>query len=258
MSKTINGFHLFTVKGLKEMDAGSYISSDTFTVGGYDWEILFYPYGQDLADDTRHFEVFLGLLNDCTDVEAFFEITLLDQSGDGEHFHYNSGIQLHSIEGMCLLDPPDLKTADPNIIDKYYESVNLKQEVACLVLSSMCPDLQRTLEKYNAYDMLSELKTMFEEQAKQELFETVKAFHVCKQEEGGKIKKDTKNTMERISLRMLPSLRSHRRLRENIRQRTLSATIARRWVIGSVTPPNSGMQQNSNNGVLRQSTTIKI
>ncbi|GJU90020.1 BTB/POZ and MATH domain-containing protein 3 isoform X1 [Tanacetum coccineum] len=58
--------------GLKEMDAGSYISSDTFTVGGYDWEILFYPYGQDLADDTRHFEVFLGLLNDCTDVEAFF------------------------------------------------------------------------------------------------------------------------------------------------------------------------------------------
>ncbi|GJS88830.1 hypothetical protein Tco_0771466 [Tanacetum coccineum] len=29
-----------------------------------------------------------------------------------------------------------------------------------------------------------ELKTMFEEQAKQELFEIVKAFHTCKQEEG--------------------------------------------------------------------------
>ncbi|GKG48519.1 hypothetical protein Tco_0512666, partial [Tanacetum coccineum] len=26
----------------------------------------------------------------------------------------------------------------------------------------------------------------------------------------------------------------------------------------SVTPPNSGMQRNGNNGVLRQSTTIKI
>ncbi|GJU34288.1 zinc finger, CCHC-type containing protein [Tanacetum coccineum] len=59
-----------------------------------------------------------------------------------------------------------------------------QREVACLLLSSMSPDLQRTLEKYNAYDMLKELKTMFEEQAKQELFETVKAFHDCKQEEG--------------------------------------------------------------------------
>ncbi|GJX93531.1 retrovirus-related pol polyprotein from transposon TNT 1-94 [Tanacetum coccineum] len=40
--------------------------------------------------------------------------------------------------------------------------------------------------KYNAYDMMKELKTMFEEQAKQELFETVKAFHACKQEKGAK------------------------------------------------------------------------
>ncbi|GKB78348.1 zinc finger, CCHC-type containing protein [Tanacetum coccineum] len=52
------------------------------------------------------------------------------------------------------LDP---KTADPNTIDKYYETVNLEQEVACLILSK---------------------------QAKQELFEIVKAFHACKQEEG--------------------------------------------------------------------------
>ncbi|GKA94832.1 zinc finger, CCHC-type containing protein [Tanacetum coccineum] len=67
------------------------------------------------------------------------------------------------------LDP---KTADPNTIDKYYETANLEQEVACLMLSSMCQDLQRTLKKYNAYDMLKELKTMFKEQTKQELFET--------------------------------------------------------------------------------------
>ncbi|GKD34542.1 zinc finger, CCHC-type containing protein, partial [Tanacetum coccineum] len=37
--------------------------------------------------------------------------------------------------------------------------------------------------KLKAYDMIQELKTMFEEQAKQELFETVKAFLACKQEE---------------------------------------------------------------------------
>nr|GFA86725.1 hypothetical protein [Tanacetum cinerariifolium] len=79
------------------------------------------------------------------------------------------------------LDP---ETADHDTIDKYYETVNLEQEVACLMLSSMSPDLQRTLEKYNAYDMLKELKTMFEEQTKHELFEIVKAFHACKQKEG--------------------------------------------------------------------------
>nr|GEW25731.1 hypothetical protein [Tanacetum cinerariifolium] len=79
---------------------------------------------------------------------------------------------------------PDPKTADPKTIDKYYETVNLEKEVACLMLPSMSLDLHRTLEKYNAYDMLKELKTMFKEQAKQKLFETVKAFHTCKQEEG--------------------------------------------------------------------------
>ncbi|GKD21303.1 zinc finger, CCHC-type containing protein [Tanacetum coccineum] len=67
--------------------------------------------------------------------------------------------------------PPDPKTADLDTIEKYYESVNLEQEVACLIMLSMSPDLQRTLEKYNTYDMLKELKTIFEEQAKQELFE---------------------------------------------------------------------------------------
>ncbi|GKF03081.1 hypothetical protein Tco_0030004 [Tanacetum coccineum] len=66
-----------------------------------------------------------------------------------------------------------------------YEALNDAQnEAACLMLGSMSPELQRTLENYKAYDMIQELKTMFEEQAKQELFETVKAFHACKQEDG--------------------------------------------------------------------------
>ncbi|GJW17034.1 hypothetical protein Tco_0024470 [Tanacetum coccineum] len=103
---------------------------------------------------------------------------------------------------------PDPKTADPDTIDKYYESVNLEQEVACLMLSSMSPDLQRTLEKYNAYDMMKELKTMFEEQAKQELFKIVKAFHVCKQEDGQSVSsyllkmKSYLDTLERLGYAM--------------------------------------------------------
>ncbi|GJR96511.1 zinc finger, CCHC-type containing protein [Tanacetum coccineum] len=58
---------------------------------------------------------------------------------------------------------PYPETTNPDTIDNYYETVNLEQEVTCIMLSSMSPDLQRTLEKYNAYDMLKELKTMFED-----------------------------------------------------------------------------------------------
>ncbi|GKB22468.1 hypothetical protein Tco_0861869 [Tanacetum coccineum] len=62
-----------------------------------------------------------------------------------------------------------------------YEALNDAQnEVACLRLGSMSPELQKALENYRAYDMIQELKTMFEEQAKQELFEIVKAFYACK------------------------------------------------------------------------------
>nr|GEW08754.1 hypothetical protein [Tanacetum cinerariifolium] len=74
---------------------------------------------------------------------------------------------------------PYSKTVDPDTISKYYETINLEHEVACLMLSSMSPDQQRTLEKYNAFNMMKELKTMLEKQANHELFEIVKAFHAC-------------------------------------------------------------------------------
>ncbi|GJW17468.1 zinc finger, CCHC-type containing protein [Tanacetum coccineum] len=107
---------------------------------------------------------------------------------------------------------PDPKTGDPEMIDRYYESVNVEQEVACLILSCMSPDQQRTLEKFNAYDMLKELKTMFEEQAKQELFEIVKAFHACKQEDGQSVSsyllkmKSYLDTLECLGFAMLKEL----------------------------------------------------
>ena len=52
------------------------------------------------------------------------------------------------------------------------------------MLMSMTPEIQKNLEELIAFDMLRELKTMFQQQVEQELFETVKAFHACKQEEG--------------------------------------------------------------------------
>ncbi|PWA51212.1 zinc finger, CCHC-type [Artemisia annua] len=66
----------------------------------------------------------------------------------------------------------------------YTRRCNEQQEVACLMLASMIPELQKNLENLAAFDMLRELKVMFEQQAEQELFDTVRSFHACKQEEG--------------------------------------------------------------------------
>ncbi|GJR94703.1 hypothetical protein Tco_0266877 [Tanacetum coccineum] len=68
--------------------------------------------------------------------------------------------------------------------DAYEALFDAQNEVACLMLGSMSLELHRTLENNKAYDMIQELKTMFEEQAKQELFEIVKAFHACKLDDG--------------------------------------------------------------------------
>ncbi|GKA71267.1 protein LAZ1, partial [Tanacetum coccineum] len=80
----------------------------------------------------------------------------------------------------------DPETANSDNVDKYYETVNLEQEVSCLMLSK--------------------------EQAKQELFETVKAFHGCKQEEGQLVSsyllkmKSYFDTLERLGYAMLNEL----------------------------------------------------
>ncbi|GKD19710.1 hypothetical protein Tco_1208868, partial [Tanacetum coccineum] len=42
----------------------------------------------------------------------------------------------------------------------------------------------KNLEQLGAYDMLKELKTLYAQQAQQELLQTVREFHTCKQEEG--------------------------------------------------------------------------
>ncbi|GJR47976.1 zinc finger, CCHC-type containing protein, partial [Tanacetum coccineum] len=56
-------------------------------------------------------------------------------------------------------------------------------EIAGLMLMTMESDIQQNLENLGAYEMLHELKTLFDQQAEQ-LLQTVRDFHSCKQEEG--------------------------------------------------------------------------
>nr|GFD00449.1 zinc finger, CCHC-type [Tanacetum cinerariifolium] len=58
------------------------------------------------------------------------------------------------------------------------------KKIAGLMLMTMETEIQRNLEPLHAHEMLKELKTMFAQQAKQELLQTTRDFHSCRQEEG--------------------------------------------------------------------------
>ncbi|GJX00945.1 glucose-1-phosphate adenylyltransferase small subunit, chloroplastic/amyloplastic, partial [Tanacetum coccineum] len=68
-----------------------------------------------------------------------------------------------------------------DVLAAHTRLVKASNEIKFLILVSMTPELQKKLEHFAAFDMLQESKTIFSHQAEQELLETVKAFHACKQ-----------------------------------------------------------------------------
>ncbi|GJU11968.1 zinc finger, CCHC-type containing protein [Tanacetum coccineum] len=72
----------------------------------------------------------------------------------------------------------------PQTIAAHAAWVKGSKEIDALMLMTMDLDIQRNLTHLGAYDMFQELKTMFAQQAEQELLQTVREFHACKQEEG--------------------------------------------------------------------------
>lgn len=88
VTDTINGSHRFVIEGYslaKGMGIGKHIASDTFTIGGHQWAIYFYPDGKNPEDNSTYVSVFIALASEGTDVRALFELTLVDQSGKGKH-----------------------------------------------------------------------------------------------------------------------------------------------------------------------------
>ncbi|KAJ9543742.1 LOW QUALITY PROTEIN: hypothetical protein OSB04_023449 [Centaurea solstitialis] len=57
-------------------------------------------------------------------------------------------------------------------------------DVACLVLATMSPDLQAGLINTNAYDMICQLRDMFQTQARTERYDATKSFNECKMIKG--------------------------------------------------------------------------
>ena len=90
--------------------------------------------------------------------------------------------KLHVLDTPLPDQPPENVTAA--VRNAWIRKNDEQTEVTCLMLASMIPDLQKDMEERDAFTMLSELKNMFQQQAKHELFETVKSLHACKMEEG--------------------------------------------------------------------------
>ncbi|GJZ21559.1 retrotransposon protein, putative, ty1-copia subclass [Tanacetum coccineum] len=80
--------------------------------------------------------------------------------------------------------PPAGQVLPPDVLNTHTAWVKASKEIAGLMLMTMDPDIQKNLEHLGAYDMLKELKTLYAQQADQELLQTVREFHACKQEEG--------------------------------------------------------------------------
>ncbi|GJT40630.1 zinc finger, CCHC-type containing protein [Tanacetum coccineum] len=72
----------------------------------------------------------------------------------------------------------------PKIIATHNAWIKGSKEIVRLMLMTMKPEIQRNLENLHANDMLKELKTLFAQQAEQELLQTMRDFHSCKKEEG--------------------------------------------------------------------------
>ncbi|KAL8128772.1 hypothetical protein V2J09_017927 [Rumex salicifolius] len=101
-TETINVSHEFRINGYslsKGLGVGKYMASETFHVGGYSWAIYFYPDGKSPEDNASYVSAFIALASDGTDVRALFELTLLDQSGKGNH-------KVHSHFGRTLESGP--------------------------------------------------------------------------------------------------------------------------------------------------------
>nr|GFB01468.1 zinc finger, CCHC-type [Tanacetum cinerariifolium] len=87
--------------------------------------------------------------------------------------------------------PPAGQVLPPDVLNTHTAWVKASKEIASLMLMTIDPDIQNNLEQLGLYDMLKELKTLYAQQADQELLQTTREFYACKQEEGQSLHEQT-------------------------------------------------------------------
>ena len=105
-------------------------------------------------------------------------------------WHRNLRIVLKLAKKLYVLDTPipaepeNNSAAAKRAHDKHIED---DMEVACIMQATMTPDLQKTMEDMTAYDMIQQLKGMFQKQARQERYDTMKQLISCRMQEGSSV-----------------------------------------------------------------------
>ncbi|KAJ9545659.1 hypothetical protein OSB04_025366 [Centaurea solstitialis] len=74
--------------------------------------------------------------------------------------------------------------ATANVRNAYRKHSDDLLDVGCLMLATMSPDLQTELMNTNAYDMIRQLRDMFQTQARTERYDATRALNACKMAKG--------------------------------------------------------------------------
>nr|GEZ89252.1 hypothetical protein [Tanacetum cinerariifolium] len=80
--------------------------------------------------------------------------------------------------------PAPAADSKADVLAEWNALYDVHNEVACLMLESMTPKLHRQFENYSPYEMLQELRFMFEKQDEVKRFDLIQTLYACKQEEG--------------------------------------------------------------------------
>jgi gag-polypeptide of LTR copia-type len=118
--------------------------------------------------------------------------------------------KVHAVEASCLgsfwetrSTPTSLRwlmKAHTTTIQKKCLMLEKKcdesNEVSCLMLVSMAPDHQKRFENWPAYNMIGELKNMFQEQACVERYRVVMELFECKMTEGASVSAHVQKLMD--------------------------------------------------------------
>ena len=121
-------------------------------------------------------------------INAFLEKEKLKTSGANfNDWHRNlrivlNGCKKHYVLDAALGDPPAASAPTEELIafDARSDDHTI---VKCAILTSLEPDLQKRFELHGAFEMVEELKTMFQTQARAERYEISEKFFTCKMEE---------------------------------------------------------------------------
>nr|GEW61676.1 zinc finger, CCHC-type [Tanacetum cinerariifolium] len=100
-------------------------------------------------------------------------------------FRLSSLVRSQGLSNPCqfLLVAPEGQQVSSEIIAAHTAWIEGSKEIDELMLMTMEPEIQQNMENLHAHEMLLELKTLFAQQAEQELIQTTQDFHSCKQKE---------------------------------------------------------------------------